>query len=90
MLYKKYHRNFVRKFKKGTKFEYTSRIDNITIQYCCTGELIIEPDRCCRNAPWILTSTTGNFGYCRFTLIFVDGVIEKVNWINCNKNNYAI
>lgn len=22
MLYKKYHRNFVRKFKKGTKFEY--------------------------------------------------------------------
>lgn len=88
MLYKKYHRNFVRKFKKGIKFEHTSRIDHTIFQYCCTGELMIEQDRCCGYA--ILTSVTGNFGYCKFTLIFVDGVIEKVNWINCNKNNYAV
>lgn len=91
MLYKKYHRNFVRKFKRGTKFEYTSRFNHVTYQYCCTGELMIEQDRCCGSAPWILTSVSGRFSYCsRFTLIFVDGVIEKVNWINCNKNNYAV
>lgn len=90
MLYKKYHRNFIRQFKKGIRFEHTSRIDSTIFQYCCTGELMIEQDGCCGYAPWILTSVTGNFGYCKFTLVFVDGVIEKVNWINCNRNNYAI
>lgn len=88
MLYKKYHRNFVRQFKEGAEFEYTSRIYHTTDQYYCTGELMIELDRCCENAHRIQTLVSAKSGYKgKFTLVFVDGVIEKVNWINCNKNN---
>ena len=90
MLYKKYHRNFVRQFKKGAEFEHISCIYNTTDQYYCTGELMIELDRCC-GGYWILTLISAKSGYKgKFTLVFVDGVIEKVNWINCNKNNHAI
>lgn len=39
MLYKKYHRNFIRQFKKGTKVKY--RYDNGT--ETIIGKVITEP-----------------------------------------------
>lgn len=37
MLYKKYHRNFVKRFKNGVKYRYNDGIENII------EEVIIEP-----------------------------------------------
>lgn len=83
MLYKKYHRNFVRQFKKGTKFEYMYLDDSKenTVHICCTGELMIGQNRwdhtCCIQIPVSRNDYSFNF-FSKFTLIFSDGIIEDV------------
>lgn len=88
MLYKKYHRNFVRKFKKGVRFEYMyiddyGKDENITVtaHIYCTGEPIINQNvwnrACCIQIP--VSRNDYSFGfYANFTLIFCDGTIENV------------
>lgn len=46
MLYKKYHRNFVRQFKIGTDFSYNNTIDVVKVEpYYHAGRIKIESDR---------------------------------------------
>lgn len=42
MLYKKYHRNFIRKFKKGTRFKFFINDDTKGIMYVVNGEPFIN------------------------------------------------
>ena len=88
MLYKKYHRNFIRKFKKGTRFEYMYIDDNgkgenitVTALIHCTGKPIIDKtvwDRAyCIRIP--VSRDDYSFGFhTKFTLMFSDGTIENV------------
>ena len=88
MLYKKYHRNFIRQFKKGVRFEYMYIDDNgrggnisVTVRIRCTGEPMIDQtawDRgCCIRIPVLRDDYSFGF-YTKFTLIFSDGTIENV------------
>lgn len=81
MLYKKFHRNFVRQFKKGVSFVYTYIDNNGTASIRCTGEPIIDQtawDRaCCIQIS--VSRDDYSFGfYTKFTLVFSDGTIENV------------
>lgn len=88
MLYKKYHRNFVKQFKKGVEFEYMYLDDNgrnenvtITAHICCTGKPMIGQTRwdnsCCIQIP--VSRDDYCFGYhSKFTLVYSDGIIVDV------------
>lgn len=65
MLYKKYHRNYVRQFRKGTEFVYSNMHDGITLK------IVVEVE------PWLYDEkiyVTEKFG--NWTLVFPGGKIN--------------
>ena len=67
MLYKKYHRNFVRQFKEGTKVKYRYDDGTETI----IGEVIIEP--------FIYRSSITRIKYCWIELELPDGYLKIID-----------
>ena len=67
MLYKKYHRSYVRQFKKGTKVKY--RYDNGT--KTIIGKVIIEP--------FIYRSSITRRKYCWIELELPDGFLKIID-----------
>lgn len=89
MLYKKYHKNHVRKFKKGTKFEYIyidEKVgESITAKICCTGEpMIVRVSDACRVQTYRIQIPVSRDDYAfgfhtNFILVFEDGFVEVEN-----------
>lgn len=69
MLYKKYHRSYVRQFKKGTKVKYRYRCDNGT--ETIIGKVIIEP--------FIYRSSITRRKYCWIELELPDGYLKLID-----------
>lgn len=66
MLYKKYHRNYVRQFKKGVEFVYSNMLDKITLKITVEvepwlyGEKIYVTEKF---GNWILVFPGGRINY---------------------------
>ena len=69
MLYKKYHRSYVRRFKKGTVFKF----NNLPTIYSVMDEPVIAGDklRCISIKCW--DNLIKNFSYTFITLILCTG-----------------
>ena len=61
MLYKKYHRNFVRQFKEGSRYECFSGRYIVNKEPYYRGEEILIIDSGC--SVWVLISMDGSINY---------------------------
>lgn len=75
MLYKKYHRNFVKQFKKGTKFEYTEK-DRI-IREVSANPFILKGDRIIPTCIQISVIRVASLTWSKIILVFTSGRIER-------------
>ena len=65
MLYKKYHRNFVKRFRKGVKYRYNDYVENII------DEVIIEP--------FIYWCSITRYKYCWIELERPNGYLKLID-----------
>ena len=63
MLYKKYHRNFVRKFKKGTVFKWNGTL---------SGEIVRKEPYYDNGMIWVIDNEYG-----KWDLVYYNGRINK-------------
>ena len=74
MLYKKYHRNFVRQFKRGVRFDY---IDSSTIREVSANPLILEGDNIMPTCILVPVIRVASLRWSKIILVFSNGRIER-------------
>lgn len=75
MLYKKYHRNYVRKFKKGVRFGYINR-DSV-IREVTMNPLMLEGDDIVPTCIQVPVTKVTKVIWSKIILVFPGGRIER-------------
>ena len=84
MLYKKYHRNYIRKFKRGAKFIIRIKISSNTV-IDTNVEYVVRKEPCIENNHFVCVNNMIE------SLIFPSGVVNRNIFIkNCTKNTIRI
>lgn len=84
MLYKKYHRNYIRKFRKGVRFIIRIKISSSTVIDTNVGYVVLK-EPCIENGRFICVNNMIEL------LIFPSGVVNSNIFIkNCTRNTIRV
>ena len=84
MLYKKYHRNYIRKFRKGVKFIVRIKISGSTVIDTNVEYVVLKE-------PVVIYNRFIGIDNMKESLIFHSGVVNRNIFIkNCTKNTIRI